>query len=129
MIRAGLARALLEEHTRTIQEVMIRGPAPLGPGAPGYDSLVDGCTGPGPAGCNAGDVATIDADRDGVPDLTVTRVRNAFPLTDPISGQQYVSELAAVSRNLLMVFATGGARPKNPPPDTRDRTVWRNPSL
>jgi AcrR family transcriptional regulator len=32
--RAGLARALLEEHTRAIQEAMIRGPAPLGPGAP-----------------------------------------------------------------------------------------------
>jgi AcrR family transcriptional regulator len=37
--RAGLARALLEEHTRTIQEVMIRGPAPLGPGAPPQDRL------------------------------------------------------------------------------------------
>ncbi|MGI8780533.1 MAG: TetR/AcrR family transcriptional regulator [Solirubrobacteraceae bacterium] len=32
--RAGLARALLHEHTRTLQEGMIRGPAPLGPGAP-----------------------------------------------------------------------------------------------
>jgi AcrR family transcriptional regulator len=31
--RAGLALALLEEHTATMQENMIRGPAPLGPGA------------------------------------------------------------------------------------------------
>src|SRR5687768_4803504 len=32
--RAGLALALLEEHTAAMQEGMIRGPAPLGPGAP-----------------------------------------------------------------------------------------------
>lgn len=32
--RAGLARALLHERTRQMQEELIRGPAPLGPGAP-----------------------------------------------------------------------------------------------
>jgi len=32
--RAGLARALLHERTRRLQEEIIRGPAPLGPGAP-----------------------------------------------------------------------------------------------
>ena len=32
--RAGLAQALLQEHTRAVQEAIIRGPAPLGPGAP-----------------------------------------------------------------------------------------------
>jgi AcrR family transcriptional regulator len=32
--RAGLARALLHERTRQMQEAIIRGPAPLGPGAP-----------------------------------------------------------------------------------------------
>jgi AcrR family transcriptional regulator len=37
--RAGLALALLEEHTRTLQEGMIRGPAPLGPGAPPAERL------------------------------------------------------------------------------------------
>jgi AcrR family transcriptional regulator len=31
--RSGLALALLEEHTRQLQEDAIRGPAPLGPGA------------------------------------------------------------------------------------------------
>jgi AcrR family transcriptional regulator len=31
--RAGLARALLHERTRRMQEEIIRGPAPLGPGA------------------------------------------------------------------------------------------------
>ena len=37
--RAGLARALLEERTREMQEEMIRGPAPLGPGAPPHRAL------------------------------------------------------------------------------------------
>jgi AcrR family transcriptional regulator len=37
--RAGLARALLEEHTRALQERMIRGPAPLGPGAAPQERL------------------------------------------------------------------------------------------
>jgi AcrR family transcriptional regulator len=32
--RAGLARAVLHERTRQFQEAIIRGPAPLGPGAP-----------------------------------------------------------------------------------------------
>jgi AcrR family transcriptional regulator len=32
--RAGLAQALLEQHTIALQEAIIRGPAPLGPGAP-----------------------------------------------------------------------------------------------
>ena len=37
--RAGLALALLEEHTAAMQEGMIRGPAPLGPGAPPRERL------------------------------------------------------------------------------------------
>ena len=37
--RAGLALALLEENTKRIQEDAIRGPAPLGPGAPPQDRL------------------------------------------------------------------------------------------
>jgi AcrR family transcriptional regulator len=32
--RAGLAQALLDEQTVALQEAIIRGPAPLGPGAP-----------------------------------------------------------------------------------------------
>jgi AcrR family transcriptional regulator len=32
--RAGLARAVLEERERALQETLIRGPAPYGPGAP-----------------------------------------------------------------------------------------------
>jgi AcrR family transcriptional regulator len=37
--RAGLAQALLQEHTRAMQEAIIRGPAPLGPGPPPQERL------------------------------------------------------------------------------------------
>jgi AcrR family transcriptional regulator len=37
--RAGLALALLHEHTVELQESIIRGPAPLGPGAPPKERL------------------------------------------------------------------------------------------
>jgi AcrR family transcriptional regulator len=37
--RAGLAGAVLGEHETLLQERMIRGPAPLGPGAPPIDRL------------------------------------------------------------------------------------------
>lgn len=38
--RAGLFHALLDETERRLQEAFIRGPAPLGPGAPPADRLV-----------------------------------------------------------------------------------------
>jgi AcrR family transcriptional regulator len=38
--RAGLAYALLSERERKLQEDLIRGPAPLGPGAPPVDRLI-----------------------------------------------------------------------------------------
>jgi AcrR family transcriptional regulator len=37
--RAGLAAALLQEQTSALQEALIRGPAPLGPGAPPQERL------------------------------------------------------------------------------------------
>jgi AcrR family transcriptional regulator len=37
--RASLAYALLDEHTRTLQEAMLRGEPPLGPGAPARERL------------------------------------------------------------------------------------------
>jgi AcrR family transcriptional regulator len=37
--RAGLAAALLQEQTTQLQESLIRGPAPLGPGAPPQERL------------------------------------------------------------------------------------------
>jgi AcrR family transcriptional regulator len=38
--RAGLARALLDERERRLQEAMIRGAPPLGPGAPARERLI-----------------------------------------------------------------------------------------
>ncbi len=38
--RAGLALALLDEHTRTLQDALISGPPPLGPGAPARERLI-----------------------------------------------------------------------------------------
>jgi AcrR family transcriptional regulator len=38
--RAGLVLALLQEHERRLQEDLIRGPAPLGPGAPPVERLM-----------------------------------------------------------------------------------------
>jgi AcrR family transcriptional regulator len=38
--RAGLVLALLTEHERRLQEDLIRGPAPLGPGAPPIERLI-----------------------------------------------------------------------------------------
>jgi AcrR family transcriptional regulator len=41
--RAGLAEAVLSERERRFQEEFIRGPAPLGPGAPPVERLVAFC--------------------------------------------------------------------------------------
>ncbi len=38
--RAGLALALLDDHERDLQERVVRGPPPLGPGAPPRDRLL-----------------------------------------------------------------------------------------
>jgi AcrR family transcriptional regulator len=38
--RAGLVLALLQEHETRLQESIIRGPAPLGPGAPPLERLI-----------------------------------------------------------------------------------------
>lgn len=38
--RAGLAHALLDSHTRELQEQVLRGAPPLGPGAPAAERLV-----------------------------------------------------------------------------------------
>jgi AcrR family transcriptional regulator len=37
--RAGLALALLDDHTRSFQDALIAGPPPLGPGAPALERL------------------------------------------------------------------------------------------
>jgi AcrR family transcriptional regulator len=38
--RAGLALALVDEHERALQDAILRGPPPLGPGAPPHERLL-----------------------------------------------------------------------------------------
>ena len=38
--RSGLAQALVDEHERALQDAILHGPAPLGPGAPPRERLV-----------------------------------------------------------------------------------------
>jgi AcrR family transcriptional regulator len=38
--RSGLAQALLDEHERELQDAVVHGPPPLGPGAPAHDRLL-----------------------------------------------------------------------------------------
>ena len=102
-------------------------PGARAPGDPGYDPSVDGCTGPGPYGCNDGDVVQVDPNRDGTNDITVTRLGDAKTLANKINGQRYKSELAALSGNLLLVFTSGGAGyPKNPsvPPSLSEFDIY-----
>jgi hypothetical protein len=73
-------------------------PGARGPTDPGYDASIDGCVGPGPFGCNAGDNG---------------RATDANALLHP-SGQQFHNELAAASYNWLIVTATGGREVVNP---------------
>ena len=74
-------------------------PGARGPLDPGYAVGVDGCAGPGPFGCNAGDNGRTTAAR---------------LLAQPYTAQPFRSELAAVSWNLLQIVATGG---RDPNPD------------
>jgi hypothetical protein len=74
-------------------------PGARGPADPGYDPLIDGCTGPGPFGCNAGDYGRATAARS---------------LASPLNGQLFANELAAMSYNFLLTIVSGGRPPQNP---------------
>ncbi len=69
-------------------------PGARGPGQPGYSPYVDGCTGPGPQGCNAGDPG---------------RIGNARTLVNPKTGQRFGNELGAASYNFMILLASLGA--------------------
>jgi hypothetical protein len=69
-------------------------PGARGPGDPGYDPLIDGCTRPGPTGCNAGDPG---------------RVGNARTLVNPLTGQALRNELGGASYNFMILLAGLGA--------------------
>jgi hypothetical protein len=78
--------------TRFVDGELVILPGARGPTDAAYDPTIDGCVGPGPFGCNAGDNGRTTAAR---------------ALLHP-SGQQFKSELAATSFNWLIVSATGG---------------------
>jgi hypothetical protein len=101
--------------------VMIPGSrGPLDGGA--YTSLEDGCVRPGPDvdGCNAGDMADVIVPGDRSQTIEVTRPLNARPLYHPVSElesalplQQFKSEMAALSWNLVVVLVAQSGDPED----------------
>jgi hypothetical protein len=87
--------------TRPVNGQAVTLPGARGPANPFYTPLQDGCTGPGPLGCNAGDTVIVN----GVP---VTRATSATPLVDPRTGQPFANEMAALSYNFLELVAALG---------------------
>ena len=82
-------------------------PGARGPGDPRYTPYLDGCVGPGPTGCNAGDPGRTGA--------------AAHPLVDPRTGQLFRSEMAALSFNFLnFLAAVGSATGTDPACDLND---------
>ena len=70
-------------------------PGARGPTEAGYSPYVDGCVGPGPVGCNAGDPGRTGP--------------SASLLTNPLTGAAFRTELAAASYNFMMLLAGLGA--------------------
>jgi hypothetical protein len=96
----------------------VRLPGCRGPADPGYDPLIDGCTGPGPFGCNAGDGGRLaDADLLAIPPPTYH-----FPDGFGASiGQVFRSEMSALSWNLTMTLVVSSRAPfGSSPPNAFD---------
>ena len=66
-------------------------PGAHGPTDAGYSAYVDGCSGPGPVGCNAGDPGRVGP--------------SASLLTNPLTGAVFRNELAAASYNFMVLLA------------------------
>ena len=109
-------------------------PGARGPANPGYNPLVDGCVGPGPYGCNVGDVVNGVA-RTVVPDsLTIpfyddpaAGVVNGF---GPAAGLPFQSEMAALSWNYLLTLVAFSRAPSetNPRQPALDQFDPQNPT-
>jgi hypothetical protein len=85
-------------------------PGARGPSQPGYSPYVDGCIGPGPTGCNAGDPG-----RSGP-----SAHRLLYPAGSSRAGQPFANELGAASYNFLILLAALGAASGNDPGCTLD---------
>lgn len=83
----------------------VRLPGCRGPADPGYDPLIDGCTGPGPYGCNVGDMVNGVA-RSVLPESLV--IPAGFGAA---SGQAFRSEMSALSWNMTMMFVAFSTAP------------------
>ncbi len=103
--------------TRNVSGQLVMLPGSRGPGDPGYDPLVDGCSGPGVFGCNAGDLGRASA-----ANLLI------HPLIGPGPDMQvFRSELAAASFNLLMLVASR-SDPDNPSDPSANEFDGSNPN-
>ena len=92
--------------TRPVNGRAVVLPGARGPGSPAYTPLQDGCVGPGPLGCNAGDTVVVN----GAP---VARATSANALVNPLTGQPFANELAALSYNFLELVAALGKSAKD----------------
>lgn len=96
---------------RETESGSVRLPGCRGPADPGYDPLIDGCTGPGPFGCNAGDGGRIaDADLLAIPlaNDPFLNIVNGFGAS---TGQVFRSEMSALSWNLTMMLVVFSSAP------------------
>lgn len=83
--------------TRFVDGQLVKLPGSRGPGDPGYDPLVDGCTG------------TSDAQGNPIaPCLLSNGGAGATTLQSPLSGQRYANELGAFSWNFMMLLYSLG---------------------
>jgi len=76
-------------------------PGARGPADPHYSAYVDGCVGPGPVGCNAGDPGRTGA--------------SATLLVNGYTSEPFKNELAAASYNFLLLVAGLGVSTGNDP--------------
>jgi hypothetical protein len=86
--------------TRFVNGQVVKLPGSRGPGDPGYDPLIDGCTG------------TTDAQGNPIPACLLSNAgAGAFLLRSPLTGQRYANELGGFSWNfMIMLYSLGTIR-------------------
>ncbi len=83
--------------TRYVNGQLVQLPGSRGPGDPGYDPMIDGCTG------------TTDAQGNPIPACLLSNAgAGAFPIRSPLTGQRYANELGGFSWNFMMMLYSLG---------------------
>ena len=83
--------------TRTVNGQLVQLPGSRGPGDPGYDPMIDGCTG------------TTDAQGKPIAACLLSNGgAGAFPIRSPLTGQRYADELGGFSWNFMMLLYSLG---------------------